>query len=193
MTKIRKSPFGVFEGQEVDKYTMTEGDISVSVLTYGGILQSIVIPDKNGVKRDVLLGYDDLDGYLNNGGYLGALIGRFGNRIEKGNLTIDGVTYELYRNDRGNHLHGGKIGFNAKIWKAETLNGTLELSYFSPDGEENYPGNLTVKVVYSLKDGALNISYFAVSDKKTAIAMTNHAYFNLNGEGNEETAADNIL
>ena len=124
MTKIRKSPFGVFEGQEVDKYTMTEGDISVSVLTYGGILQSIVIPDKNGVKRDVLLGYDDLDGYLNNGGYLGALIGRFGNRIEKGNLTIDGVTYELYRNDRGNHLHGGKIGFNAKIWKAETLNGT---------------------------------------------------------------------
>lgn len=99
MTKIRKSPFGVFEGQEVDKYTMTEGDISVSVLTYGGILQSIVIPDKNGVKRDVLLGYDDLDGYLNNGGYLGALIGRFGNRIEKGNLTIDGVTYELYRND----------------------------------------------------------------------------------------------
>ena len=193
MTKIRKSPFGVFEGREVDKYTMTEGDISVSVLTYGGILQSIVILDKNGVKRDVLLGYDDLDGYLNNGGYLGALIGRFGNRIEKGNLTIDGVTYELYRNDRGNHLHGGKIGFNAKIWKAETLNGTLELSYFSPDGEENYPGNLTVKVVYSLKDGALNISYFAVSDKKTAIAMTNHAYFNLNGEGNEETAADNIL
>ena len=77
--------------------------------------------------------------------------------------------------------------------RAETLNGTLELSYFSPDGEENYPGNLTVKVVYSLKDGALNISYFAVSDKKTAIAMTNHAYFNLNGEGNEETAADNIL
>lgn len=130
---------------------------------------------------------------MNNEGYLGALIGRFGNRIDRGVLTIDQKTYSLYCNDRGNHLHGGKNGFNAKVWKAEAVNGALELSYFSPDGEENYPGNLSVRVVYSLKDGALKISYFAVSDKKTAISLTNHAYFNMNGEGDGVTAADNLL
>lgn len=193
MTKIKKSIFGELDGQIVEKYTLTENEISVSVLTYGGILQSIVILDKDGTARDILLGYDDLDSYLKNGGYLGALIGRYANRIESGKLTIDDTTYHLYQNDRGNHLHGGKIGFNAKIWQAEVVGKTLELSCFSPDGEENYPGNLTVKVTYSLKNGALKIDYFAVSDKKTAIAMTNHAYFNLNGEGDDRTAADNIL
>ena len=193
MTKITKEHFAVLNGREVDAYTLTEGETSVRVLTYGGILQSIVLPDKNGVKRDVLLGYDTLEGYLENGGYLGALIGRFGNRIDKGMLTIDGALHALYKNDRGNHLHGGKEGFNAKIWNAEVVGETLELSYFSPDGEENYPGNLTVRVTYSLSGGALKISYFAVSDKKTAINLTNHAYFNLNGEGNDVTAADNYL
>ena len=193
MTKITKSAFGEFEGKPVERYTLSEGEMSVSVLTYGGILQSIVLPDKNGEKRDVLLGYDTLDGYLNNGGYLGALIGRFGNRIDKGILKIDGKEYRLYCNDRGNHLHGGKVGFNAKIWNAEISGETLCLTYFSPDGEENYPGDLGVRVVYSLQNGALTISYLAVPDKKTAINLTNHAYFNLNGEGNNVTAADNFL
>lgn len=193
MTKITKSAFGEFEGKPVERYTLSEGEMSVSVLTYGGILQSIVLPDKNGEKRDVLLGYDTLDGYLNNGGYLGALIGRFGNRIDKGILKIDGKEYRLYCNDRGNHLHGGKVGFNAKIWNAEISGETLCLTYFSPDGEANYPGDLGVRVVYSLQNGALTISYLAVPDKKTAINLTNHAYFNLNGEGNNVTAADNFL
>ena len=166
MTKITKSAFGEFEGKPVERYTLSEGEMSVSVLTYGGILQSIVLPDKNGEKRDVLLGYDTLDGYLNNGGYLGALIGRFGNRIDKGILKIDGKEYRLYCNDRGNHLHGGKVGFNAKIWNAEISGETLCLTYFSPDGEENYPGDLGVRVVYSLQNGALTISYLAVPDKK---------------------------
>lgn len=193
MAMITKFPFGEIDGEKIERYVLTEGDISVSVLTYGGILQSITVPDKDSVVRDVVLGYDDIEGYLTNEGYLGALIGRFGNRIDKGALTIDGKKYDLYCNDRGNHLHGGKSGFNAKIWKAEAIGGALELTCFSPDGEENYPGNLSVKVVYALKGGALKISYFALSDKKTAISLTNHAYFNLNGEGEDVSAADNYL
>ena len=131
-------------------------------------------------------------GYENNGGYLGALIGRFGNRIGKGLLTIDGVTYQLYCNDRGNHLHGGKNGFNKKIWKHEVVGDELRLSILSPDGEENYPGTLAVRVAYIFENGGLRIHYSATTDKKTAVNLTNHAYFNLNGEG-DGSALDNIL
>lgn len=184
MTTIEKKTFGKLEsGEIVSAFTFCDGDKKATVLDYGGILQSVVLPDKNGNPTDVLLGYDDVDGYLHNGGYLGALIGRFGNRIEKGQLTIDGKEYALYCNDRGNHLHGGKVGFNAKIWDSEICGDTLVLRYFSKDGEENYPGNLSVKVEYTFRDGKVGIAYEAVSDKKTAINLTNHAYFNLNGSG----------
>lgn len=184
MTKITKAPFGKLpDGREVVAYTLQDGDASLTVLNYGGILQSLILPNKDGVPTDILLGYDTVEGYLENPGYLGALIGRFGNRIDEGKLTIDGKTYELYQNDRGNHLHGGKDGFNAKIWDVEEKDGTLILHYFSKDGEENYPGNLDVTVVYSFENQTLGISYTAVSDKKTAINLTNHAYFNMHGEG----------
>lgn len=184
MTKIAKSEFGKLpDGRTVSAFTMRDGENKLTVLDYGGILQSLVLPDREGKPTDVLLGYDDVAGYLGNGGYLGALIGRFGNRIDKGRLRVDGREYRLYINDRSNHLHGGREGFNAKIWKAEIDGERLVLSLLSPDGEENYPGNLKVTVAYTFAGGVLGIEYTAVSDQKTAVNLTNHAYFNLNGEG----------
>ncbi len=196
MTKITKKEFGKTEnGDTVYAYTLIDGAFSAVILNRGGIIQSLFVPDKNGKQQDVVLGYDDVAGYENNGGYLGALIGRFGNRIDKGCFTLDGKTYQLYCNDKGNHLHGGKDGFDKKLWVVEIVadengNERLSLSTFSPDGEENYPGNLKVKVLYSLIDGALTIDYEAVSDKKTVVSLTNHAYFNLDGS---ENTLDHLL
>ena len=189
MTKIQKANFGkTQDGRIVTAYTLVDGACSARILDYGGIIQNLIVPDKNGKGVDVVLGYDDVRGYEVNGGYLSALIGRFGNRIDKGRFTLDGKEYQLYCNDRGNHLHGGKVGFDKKIWDAEIVtdengNEGLKLSILSPDGEENYPGNLTVTVLYTLIDGELKIDYDAVSDKKTLINLTNHAYFNVEGEG----------
>ena len=180
------------DGREVLAFTFEDGARRATVLNLGGIIQSIVVPDKNGNPTDVILGYNDVAGYEEHGGYLGALIGRFGNRIEKGKLVIDGETYDLYCNDRGNHLHGGKAGFDKKIWAHEIKGDELVLSIVSPDGEENYPGTLSVRVTYSFKDGEFRILYHAVSDKKTAINLTNHAYFNIDGEGSG-SALENVL
>ncbi len=171
------------DGREVSAFTLSDGKASATVLNYGGILQSLVVETKDGSFTDVLLGYNDVAGYEENDGYLGALIGRFGNRIHQGKLVIDGKAYSLYCNDKGNHLHGGRVGFNQKIWQHEIDGERLILSLFSPDGEENYPGNLTVQVAYTFQNGELKIEYLAKADKKTAVSLTNHAYFNLNGEG----------
>ncbi len=179
-------------GEEVLAFTFEDGNRSATVLNRGGIIQSIVVPDKNGNPTDVILGYNDMAGYENNGGFLGALIGRFGNRIGEGKLTIDGKEYALYCNDRGNHLHGGKSGFDQKIWAHRIEGDKLILSILSPDGEENYPGTLKVEVTYTFQGGELKIEYRAVSDKKTAINLTNHAYFNVNGEG-DGSILDNVL
>ena len=174
------------EGKEVLAFTIKDGNNEAVILSLGGIIQSLKLADKSGNPVDVILGYNDVAGYEKNGGYLGALIGRFGNRIEKGHLVIDGESYQLYCNDRGNHLHGGKKGFDKKIWDFvfEGPDGNvLSLSTTSADMEENYPGNLKVQVKYTFVNGELKIDYAAMSDKKTAINMTNHAYFNLDGEG----------
>lgn len=190
---ISKKIFGTTkDGREVLAYTLADGESKAVILTYGGILQSLVVPDKSGKPTDVVLGYNTVAEYEENGGYLGALIGRFGNRIGGGKLTIDGKEYQLYQNDRGNHLHGGKEGFNKKVWAHKVEGDELVLSILSPDGEENYPGNLNVEVRYSFKGGALKIKYRAVADKKTAVNLTNHAYFNLNGEG-DGSILDNEL
>ncbi len=181
------------DGREVIAYTISDGDKKAVILNYGGIIQSLIVPDKNGTPTDVILGYDNIEGFLNNGGFLNALIGRFGNRIGEGKINVDGVDYQLYNNDRGNHLHGGKEGFDKKIWNVEAIDEyALKLSYLSVDGEENYPGNLNVEVVYSFKDGVLGIDYTATTDKKTVLNLTNHAYFNLNGES-DGSILDNIL
>ena len=185
---ITKDFFGKMpSGADVYQYTLeNENGASVKILTLGGILRSINVPDKNGVLADVVCGYDDVNSYLTCGGYQGALIGRFGNRIKSSKFTLDGVEYKLYNNEKANHLHGGKEGFDKKIWdvKSYQVDDTmyLELSYFSPDMEEGYPGNLNVKVTYSFDNNcALGINYKATTDKKTVLNLTNHAYFNLGG------------
>ncbi len=184
---IHASVFGkTSDGREVLAFKLKDGANEATILNYGGIIQSLKIADKDGKQVDVVLGYNDMAGYENNDGYLGALIGRVGNRIEKGHLVVDGTEYELYCNDHGNHLHGGKTGFDKKIWSHvfEGHDGnTLALSMTSPDGDENYPGDLRVQVCYTLVGGELRIDYAAMSSKKTPINMTNHAYFNLDGEG----------
>ena len=184
---IRTSHFGkTADGKDVYAFTIKDGKNEAVILNLGGIIQSLRIADKNGDPVDVVLGYNDVEGYENNGGYLGALIGRCGNRIEKGKLVIDGETYQLFCNDRGNHLHGGQKGFDKKVWDYvfEGADGnTLSLNTTAADGEENYPGNMRIQVRYTFVNGELKISYGAMSNKKTAINMTNHAYFNLDGEG----------
>lgn len=175
--------FGMLGDKVVKAYTMEKDGITAEIITYGGAVRSLIVPDKNGMKTDVVLGYADLDSYVKNSGCLGALIGRVGNRIEKGTFKINGKVYHVGINNNGNSLHGGIIGFNKKVWDSETVGEKLILSVFSPDGEEGYPGNLEVIVTYSIENNGLKIEYEAKSDKDTLVNLTNHSYFNLSGEG----------
>lgn len=184
MTTITQKSFGTTAaGEAVQLYTLkNEAGMEVDITDLGGIIVSIRVQDKNGKTTDVVLGHDNVADYENGEGYIGALIGRHGNRIAKGKFTLNGKEYSLYCNDGANHLHGGKIGFDKKIWKAEAADGALRLTYLSPDGEEGYPGNLSVTVVYSLdEDNALTLDYQADTDADTVCNLTNHAYFNLGG------------
>lgn len=175
------------DGDTVVRYTLTnDNGMQVRILNYGGIIQSLMVPDSNGKMGDVVLGFDSLDQYMKESPYFGALIGRFGNRIAHGTFTLNDSTYHLYLNDGPNSLHGGKSGFDKKIWdvKPFTTDSTegLKLHYLSKDGEEGYPGNLDVHVTYTLNnDNALRIDYEATTDKPTILNLTNHAYYNLNG------------
>ena len=184
---IEKKYFGTTGGKTVDKYTMTvDSGMSVSIITFGGAINKLLVPDRNGKLTDIVGGYDDLIDYVEGDGYQGALIGRWGNRICKGKFTLDGVDYDLFINNGVNHLHGGKVGFSHKVWDAEARvcedGCELSLTYVSPDGEEGYPGTLTVNVIYKLsQDNALSLTYTATTDKKTVLNLTNHTYFNLAG------------
>lgn len=177
------------DGTQAELFTLTNSkNVSVDITNYGGIIVAISVPDKSGKMDDVTLGHGTLDNYLDNPAYLGALIGRHANRIEDASFELNGKVYELAKNDGDNHLHGGITGFHNVVWKAETIaeNGCekLVLTHTSPDGEENYPGKLDVRVEYSLtEDNELIIDYSAVTDKDTVINLTNHAYFNLGGHG----------
>jgi aldose 1-epimerase len=186
-----KTLFGTMpDGSKVDKYALANANqMEVSVLSYGGIVQSIVVPDKRGRLTDVALGFDRLEDYLQSSPYFGAIIGRFGNRIAKGQFTLNGKPYQIPVNDGPNALHGGPEGFDKKLWEATPVTGQnwvgVELVYFSPDGEMGFPGNLRVKVRYILHhDNRLQIQYSAVTDKETIVNLTNHTYFNLAGAGN---------
>jgi len=186
MIKIEK--FGVLpSGEEVYAYSLvTSLGASVKVMTLGATLVSINVPDANGAFADVICGYDDVNSYLVNSGYQGAIIGRFGNRIKNSSFILDGKEYKLFNNEGDNHLHGGKEGFDKKLWEAKAweIGSTmfLEMSYLSPDMEEGYPGNLFVKVLYSFdQSNTLTINYKATTDKKTVLNLTNHAYFNMGG------------
>jgi aldose 1-epimerase len=172
-------------GETITVYTLENAKKTrVSVINYGAAIISVVVPQKDGNFIDVALGYGDVASYENQEPYIGALIGRVGNRIENGKFTLDGKEYTLYANDGPNHLHGGKVGFDKKLWSAGVEGGAVKMTYASPDGEEGYPGTLEVTVRYSLDDeDALTIYYEAVTDKTTVVNLTNHSYFNLNGHG----------
>jgi aldose 1-epimerase len=181
--------FGKTKGGEVvELYTLTNSKgIEATIMNYGGIVVSLKVPDRGGRFEDVVLGFDTLDGYLQDPPppYFGALIGRYANRIAKGRFSLNGVEYKLAQNNGENHLHGGIRGFDKVVWKAKKQNPqNLELTYVSKDGEEGYPGNLTATVIYTLGDeNDLKIDYTATTDKDTIINLTNHSYFNLVGQG----------
>jgi len=186
------SAFGATsDGTAVEKYTLRNSHgIEANVITYGATLQSLLVPDKNGKVDDVVLGFDDVQGYQNNGTvYFGATIGRFGNRLAGGQFSLDGKTYQVPQNDKTNALHGGTQGFDKRVWKAEPSNGNgwvgVKLTYLSADGEMGFPGALNTEVTYSLNEkNELRIQYRASTDKPTVLNLTNHSYFNLAGAGN---------
>lgn len=195
--KITKENFGKVDTLEVYLFTMTNNNgMSVKITNYGGIVTSILCPDREGNMADVVLGFDDLQPYLDGHPYFGSIVGRYGNRIAKGKFSIDGEEYTLATNNGPNHLHGGIKGFDKVVWEAKekSLADTcsLRLRYTSPDGEEGYPGNLRVMVMYSLtNDNELIIYYKATTDKTTPINLTHHSYFNLGGT--QEDALNHIL
>ena len=184
MTDTRKNFGSGPDGEEVYLYTLkNRSDVEVSIANYGGTITSIMAPDRNGVFDDVVLGYETLDEYVKNPRYFGALIGRFANRIAGGRFSLNGVEYQLAQNNGKNHLHGGVNGFDKRVWKSSETASGLHLEYFSANGEENYPGNLSVVVDYSLNDeNELRIDYHATTDKETIVNLTNHSYFNLGGQ-----------
>ncbi len=197
---IKKQAFGkTADGKDVDLYTLTNANgLKTEIMTYGGIVRTLEVPDRDGNLGDIVLGYDSLDEYIENNPYFGALVGRCGNRIAKGKFTLDGVEYTLATNDGGNHLHGGVKGFDKVVWGAEPMeDGTgvgLKLTYLSKDGEEGYPGNLKCTVIYTLtNDNELKVSYEAETDKATVLNLTHHSYFNLGGHGSGDILAHELM
>ena len=189
--RVTKEIFGKMpDGAPVAKYVLANiHEVRVGILTYGGIIQSVVVPDKNGKLQDVALGFDNLDQYIKESPYFGAIIGRYGNRIAKGQFKLDGKQYQVPTNDAPNALHGGPKGFDKEVWAASPIEGAnwvgVELTYLSPDGQMGFPGNLEVTIRYTLdNDNELAIHYSAVTDKDTIVNLTNHTYFNLAGAGN---------
>ncbi len=181
---ITKTHFGTTDGAEVYLYTLTnELGYEVSIINYGGAIVTLKTPDRAGVFGDIVLGYETLGDYVQYPRYFGALIGRHANRIADGRFTLDGVEYQLDRNNGANHLHGGFKGFDKRVWSAAEGDNVLHLSYLSKDGEEGYPGNLEAFVDYRLSGNELSIEYRAFTDKDTIVNLTNHSYFNLAGAG----------
>jgi len=196
-SKMQKQSFGKTEdGQPVDLYILTnKNGVEAAITNYGGTVVSLKVADRNGKFEDVVLGYDNLDGYATGKAYIGATVGRYANRIAHATFTLDGTTYTLAKNDGDNHLHGG---FNKRVWTAKDVSSiagqALELTYLSKDGEEGFPGNLPVKVVYTLTDqNELKIDYSATTDKDTVLNLTNHAYFNLAGQGNGDILQQQVM
>ncbi|XP_069117235.1 galactose mutarotase-like isoform X2 [Argopecten irradians] len=177
--------YGEIDGQQIKRYTLTNNNnVRVRIISYGGIITEVLVPDNQGELGDIVLGFDSMEGYKTNPPYLGALIGRYANRIANGTFSIDGVTYTLPINNGPNALHGGIKGFDKRVWASSISDGKLTLSYASADLEEGYPGEVTVTVTYQLTDSnELIIDYSATTTKSTIINLTNHAYFNLKGEG----------
>jgi aldose 1-epimerase len=196
-SKMQKQSFGKTEdGQQTDLYILTnKNGMETAITNYGGTVVTLKVPDRNGKLDDVVLGYDKLDDYAAGKAYFGAIIGRYANRIAHAKFTLNGTTYTLPKNDGDNHLHGG---FNKRVWTAKYASSSggqaLELTYLSKDGEEGFPGNLSVKVVYTLTEqNELKIDYTATTDKETVLNLTNHCYFNLAGQGNGDILQHQLM
>ncbi|HXJ93521.1 MAG TPA: aldose epimerase family protein [Terriglobia bacterium] len=193
------STFGKMpDGETVNIYTLTNrSGMQVAITNYGGRIVSLIVPDRSGHMDDVVLGFDNLDQYLATNPFFGALVGRYANRIGGAKFTLDGKEYHLAANDGPNSLHGGLKGFDKQVWKAHEVPGnhpSLELTYLSKAGEENYPGDLSVKVVYTVMgDNSLRIDYSATTDKDTVLNLTNHSYFNLAGQGNGDILKQEMM
>jgi len=196
-SKMQKQSFGeTDDGQQTDLYILTnKNGMAAAITNYGGTVVTLRVPDRNGKVDDVVLGYDKLEDYAAGKAYFGATVGRYANRIAHAKFTLDGVTYTLPKNDGDNHLHGV---FNKRVWNAKEVSGSdgqsLELTYVSKDGEDGFPGNLSVKVVYTLTDhNELKIDYSAATDKDTVLNLTNHCYFNLAGQGNGDILHQQLM
>ncbi|MES2238719.1 MAG: aldose epimerase family protein [Bacteroidota bacterium] len=196
---IEKSEYGTTaKGEKIDSYKLkNQKGMEVDIMTYGGIITSLKVPNKAGVSEDVVVGFNNFDQYTKDNPFFGALIGRYGNRIGKAKFSLDGVEYKLAANDGPNSLHGGPLGFHKAVWTAEEAKGganaTLKLKYVSKDMEEGFPGNLTVFVTYTLTaDNTLEVLYEATTDKKTVVNLTQHSYFNLSGDFTK-TILDNVV
>jgi aldose 1-epimerase len=172
--------------------------VEVTITNFGGIVVAIKVPDRQGVFKDVALGYDKLEDYLNNTCYFGAIIGRYSNRIEDARFLLNGIEYKVGKNSGKHQLHGGFVGFDKVVWQARIIEvdkgEALQLDYTSKDGEEGFPGELKVRVIYTLtEDNALEIEYLAVSDRDTVVNLTNHTYFNLSGEGTSDILSHELM
>ncbi|UCC22332.1 MAG: galactose mutarotase [Planctomycetota bacterium] len=197
---IEKQDFGKTpDGESVDLYTLTNSNgLKAQIMTYGGIVTTLHVPDRNGQLGDIVSGYDTLDEYIKENPYFGALIGRCGNRIGKGKFTLNGVEYTLATNNGPNHLHGGIKGFDKVVWDAEQMETdegpALKLNYLSKDGEEGYPGNLNCTVIYTLTNNdELKVSYEAETDKDTVVNLTHHSYFNLAGHDSGDILGHELM
>ena len=184
------------EGKPTALYVLTnDNGMEVCITNYGGRIVSVMVPDKNGKMTDVVLGYDNINDYVSIDGNYGALIGRYGNRIANGRFTLDSIEYQLPQNNNGHCLHGGPHGYHTKVWDAEqTDNQTIVLTYLSKDGDANFPGNLNIKVTYTLDNtNAIDIRYEATTDKPTIVNLTNHSYFNLSGVAGSQILDHQIM
>jgi aldose 1-epimerase len=198
-TKVTRNVFGrLADGSEVELYTLTNSHgMKVSITTFGAAVTALWVPDRDGKPADVVLGYDSLEGYLQDNSYFGAIVGRYGNRIGKGRFTLDGKVHQLSVNDGENHLHGGKTGFSKLLWQAKPLQGdffsALALTLTSPDGDQGYPGTVKLTVTYTLtENNELRIDYEGTSDRATVLNPTHHSYFNLSGSF-ANTILDHLL
>ena len=193
---ITEKPFGNYYNAPVTEYTLTNSSgMQASILNYGGTITKLMVPDRNGKMGDVVLGFETFGGYMQKKDpYIGALVGRYANRIANAKFTMDGKTYKLAPNNFGNSLHGGNVGFDKVIWNTEKIgDSSLKLTYQSKDGEEGYPGNLNIQVIYILgADNSLKIDYTATTDQATPVNLTNHSYFNLSA-GKDSTVLDHVL
>jgi aldose 1-epimerase len=197
--KCEKKPFGKVDGKDVELFTLTNAKgLVMTVTNYGGIVTSFLVPDKAGKMADIVLGYSDVDGYVKNNPYFGAIIGRYGNRIGKGKFTLEGKQYSLSINNGENTLHGGAKGFDKVVWNAKEVKSAgaagVEFTYASKDGEQGFPGNLSATVVYWLtNNNEFKVEYTAVTDKPTVVNLTQHNYWNLSGEGSGDILSEELM